>query len=216
MIKLHQLNYKRCFMENVINNIIIDDNRRVGEESSKTFKDKLHSGFFKKYMSGKGLDIGFSGYISGVVPILPDAIGIDKTTPGYDGLTLPYATEELDYVYSSHTLEHITDYKATIKEWFRVIKEGGCLVITVPHRDLYERKLALPSKWNSDHRRFYQASTLLKEIEESLEVNNYRIREFKEDDSGYDYTIPLDKHPHGTLELLIVVQKIKQPIWKVE
>lgn len=191
-------------------------NRCVAEETRKTFKDKLDSGFFDKYMSGIGIDVGFVGYLNEpILPVLPSATGIDLNTPGYDGRTLPYENGSLDYVYSSHTLEHIDDWKNAIRDWYRVLKVGGHLVITVPHRDLYERKMNLPSKWNQDHKRFYIASSLLSEIEQSLDINSYRIRHFEETDKGYDYAIPLNLHPSGALELLIVLEKINPPEWKV-
>jgi SAM-dependent methyltransferase len=199
-----------------INNVEIDPDRQVGEESRKTFRKKLLSGFFQKYMSGKGLDIGYAGYLCGTLPILPDAIGIDRTTPGYDGKTLPFSSNSLDYIYSSHTLEHIDDYIGTLREWYRVVKEDGYLIITVPHRDLYEKKMNKPSRYNGDHRRFYTPASFLREIEESFEPNSYRIRLLQDDDSGYDYNIPPEKHCAGTCEVLVVIQKIKKPTWEIK
>ena len=37
----------------------------------------------------------------------------------------------------------------------RICKPGGVVLISLPHRDLYERKKTLPSRWNQDHRYFY-------------------------------------------------------------
>jgi hypothetical protein len=42
-----------------------------------------------------------------------------------------------------------------LRSWYRVLKTNGHLIIFVPDRDLYEKKRALPSRWNSDHRRFF-------------------------------------------------------------
>jgi len=102
--------------------------RNVGGESRKTYQQKLDSGFFTKWMSGVGIDIGYKGYEQNVVSILETAQGIDMDTPGYDGKTLPFLDKSMDYVYSSHTLEHILDYKQAIQEWFRVIKIGGYII----------------------------------------------------------------------------------------
>ena len=65
-------------------------NRKVGAESRRTHKDKIINGFYSKYMSGNGLDVGYSGYEKDVEPILSTAIGIDLSYPGYDGLYLPF------------------------------------------------------------------------------------------------------------------------------
>ncbi len=181
----------------------------VGEESTKTWKDKITSGFFEKYMSGKGLDIGYSGYKQNTHPILPEAIGVDTTYPGYDGKTLPFESGSLDYCYSSHCLEHISDYKNAIREQFRVIKSGGYIIIVVPHQDLYEKKESLPSRYNEDHKRMYQSHTLLTEIFESLPRNSYRIRHLQENDQNHDYSQPAEEHSKGQYEIECVIEKLK-------
>lgn len=187
--------------------------RKVGTESQRTYAEKIKNGFFTKYMSGNGLDIGYAGYIQGVLPILPTAIGIDTNYPGYDGTTLPFGTESQDYVYNSHCLEHISDYKASIKEWHRVTKINGHIVIIVPHQFMYEKKKELPSHWNADHKRFYTPASLLKEIEESLAPNTYRIRLLEDGDTSFTYHIPPGTHSGGQYEITLVIQKIAKPTW---
>lgn len=180
----------------------------VGEESRKSFLTKLDNGFFSTYMNGTGLDIGYAGYLDNVHPILPSATGIDLNYPGYDGHTLPFEDNSQDYVYSSHFLEHVSDYKKAIQEQHRATKVGGHIIIVVPHRDLYEKKTELPSRWNADHKRFYQTSTLIKEIEESLPINSYRIRHLLENDEGHDYTDGPDVHGRWNYEIEVVLEKL--------
>jgi SAM-dependent methyltransferase len=80
-------------------------------------------GFLEKYMSGPNvLDIGYKGYLDDVTPILPHAVGVDLDFPGYDGRILPFATHSQDAIFSSHCLEHIEDYRAALREWFRVLR----------------------------------------------------------------------------------------------
>ncbi len=47
---------------------------------------------------------------------------------------LPYEDSSVDLIFSSHTLEHIGKFKIvdTLKEWHRVLKPGGKLVVRVP------------------------------------------------------------------------------------
>jgi predicted SAM-dependent methyltransferase len=47
---------------------------------------------------------------------------------------LPFANLSVDEVYSSHALEHVGKYQVapTIREWYRVLRYGGLLVIEVP------------------------------------------------------------------------------------
>lgn len=189
--------------------------RKVGEESQRTYYTKLATGFFDKYMSGNGLDIGFAGYLDNIEPILPTAIGVDTNYPNYDGKILPFVCNSQDYVYNSHCLEHIQDYKQAIQEWYRVTKVNGHIVIVVPHQFLYEKKKSLPSKWNDDHKRFYTPSSLLKEIEDSLEPNTYRIRLLEDGDSHFNYSIPPHTHSDGQYEITLVIQKITPPTWKL-
>lgn len=181
--------------------------RKVGGESQRTYQEKLTNGFFDKYMSGKGLDIGGRGYID-AESILPSAIMVDLDFPNYDGIHLPFEDNSQDYVYSSHCLEHIYDYVKAIKEWYRVVKVGGYIVTVVPHRDLYEKKFGLPSIWNADHKRFYTSASFVEEFEEALPINGFRIRHLRENDKGHDYNTPVEEHSKGEYEIELVIQKL--------
>lgn len=66
-----------------------------------------------------------------------------------------YLNSQFDFVYASHILEHLEDPSRAVKEWWRVLKPGGHLIISVPHRDLYEKKRRLPSRFNEDHKTFW-------------------------------------------------------------
>ena len=79
------------------------------------------------------LDIG-----SGPVPE-PGHIGIDKyvTLPNIvnaDMWDLPYESNEVDGIFSSHALEHIPKKHVipTLREWHRVLKPGAVAHIRVP------------------------------------------------------------------------------------
>lgn len=169
------------------------------------------------YLKGEGLDIGGSGYFGNDAPVVPGATIVDLNFSGYDGKTLPVPDASQDFVYSSHTLEHITASHVAIREWFRVIKPGGFLVITVPHQFLYEKRAALPSKFNGDHKRFYTASALATEVEEALTDNTYRIRQLRDVDTGFNYSLGPDLHSNGCYELEIVIEKlINPPLWEIK
>jgi len=188
---------------------MIDKNwgQYVGEESAKTWEDKLYSGFWDKYCSGVGLDIGYKGYLTREVrPILPTATGL--TLDDYDGTNLPVPNESQDYIYSSHVLEHVNNRLEVIRDWFRALKSGGFVVCVVPHRDLYEKKLTLPSQFNEDHKIFYTTSSLLKEFEDALPINSYRVRHARENDGGHNYQDPPEVHGRWLYEIELVLQKL--------
>lgn len=118
-------------------------------ETTKARPRRLKNGFFEKYCTGKGLDIGCGGD-----PIMPDVTQWDFENG--DAQYLKNAkNESFDYVNASHILEHMVDPKVALQNWWRVLKKGGNLIIYLPHRDLYERKKNLPSRWNEDHKFFF-------------------------------------------------------------
>jgi SAM-dependent methyltransferase len=51
-----------------------------------------------------------------------------------DGLALPIPTGELDYLCSSHVLEHLVNPLFGLCEWHRVLKPGGLLYLVVPDK----------------------------------------------------------------------------------
>ncbi len=186
----------------------------VKGEAGRTFNDKLKNGFFSTYMAGEvTIDVGYRGAFEDAVPILPHAIGVDLDYPEYDGKRLPFADESIDTVYSSHMLEHVTDFRATICDWHRVVRCGGFIVCVVPHQFLYEKRTSLPSSWNADHNRFYTPASLLREFEASLRPNTYRVRHLRDNDEGFTYDIGPEEHSGGGYEIELVVQKIAPPRW---
>lgn len=81
----------------------------------------------------KKLDIGYGG-----VKYAPEYIGVDPYFPDAEVKAfadkLPYEDNSIDEVYSSHTLEHVSKLQVvpTLKEWYRVLKVGGKLILRVP------------------------------------------------------------------------------------
>jgi hypothetical protein len=166
------------------------------------------------FLSGADiLDIAHDAPPAAGRKIRPHAIGVDLLYPGYDGKTLPFANDSQDAVFVSHTLEHLADYRTALADWFRVLRVGGHLVVTVPHQFLYERKLTPPSRWNETHKRFYTAASLLAEIEDSLDPMSYRVRWVEENDDGFDYHIPPDQHATGACHVVAAIERIDRPAY---
>lgn len=123
--------------------------RRSYGETHKARGRRAREGFFEKYCRGRGLDIGYGGD-----PVTPTAAGWDfehgdaQWLHGLDD-------ESFDFVYSSHLLEHLSDCELALENWWRVLKPGGYLILYLPHRDLYEKKQRLPSRFNDDHKHFF-------------------------------------------------------------
>ena len=121
----------------------------VPGETTKAHSRRVREGFFEKYCKGEGLDIGFGSDL------------ITKNAKGYDfehgnaQYLKGVKDNSYDFVYSSHTIEHLPDPYEGVKNWFRVVKPGGYMILYLPHRDLYEKKKTLPSRFNHDHRHFF-------------------------------------------------------------
>lgn len=109
------------------------------------------------YCTGNGIDIG-----SGGDPVVPHAISIDVITPYADygkgiqwrgdALDLPFKDATMDFVYSSHLLEDYHDWWAPLREWVRVLKPGGHLVILIPDRERWHAALMRGQPPNCAHR----------------------------------------------------------------
>lgn len=58
-----------------------------------------------------------------------------------DAAALPFKDRTMDYVLSSHVVEHLFDPIAAINEWLRVIRSGGYVFMIIPHKDRIYDKL---------------------------------------------------------------------------
>jgi len=102
-----------------------------------------------KYCKGNGIDVGYGG-----VSITPNTINVDLVekcqSRGNDpqhlfgnGRDLYWFKDGvLDYVYSSHLLEnfYIEEMLEFLKEWYRVLKKGGYIVLYLPVEKTYREK----------------------------------------------------------------------------
>ena len=118
-------------------------------ETTKSFDRRKREGFFEKYFPGYGLDIGYGG-----MKVVNNCKGVDFEDTDVQFMK-GFKNSEYDFVYSSHTLEHMDNVEIAVSNWKRLIKKGGYLILYIPDRDLYEKKLDLPSQWNKDHKHFF-------------------------------------------------------------
>ena len=50
----------------------------------------------------------------------------------WDIQNIPCAAEQYDVIICNHVLEHVKDYKKALKELYRILKQGGVMLMTVP------------------------------------------------------------------------------------
>jgi SAM-dependent methyltransferase len=66
------------------------------------------------------------------IKLCGEALPVDIVSPGDQ---LPLDDNSVDFVLSSHVIEHFADPIKALKEWYRVVKPGGHLYIVAPHKE---------------------------------------------------------------------------------
>ena len=158
------------------------------------------------YCLGDGVDLGFGGD-----PITQDAIRVDMPAQYAavgshreqlrgDATDLKWFRDEsLDYVFSSHLLEDFVDTRAVLREWLRVLKPSGRLVIYCPDERVYSdycRKNNWP--YNVHHK---HADFSLKYVQDHLNALTPNLRYLVANPAVEDYSwelvaekIPVTNH----------------------
>jgi SAM-dependent methyltransferase len=96
----------------------------VGGASHAIFREAL------RHCRGTGIDVG-----AGLWP-LPGATAVDVWRgPGVKKSIAEFADGSLDYVFSSHCLEHIENWPDALALWVDKLKPGGILFLYLPHPD---------------------------------------------------------------------------------
>lgn len=194
---------------------LIGPDRVLGPETSKSHGARILNGFYQRFMTGSGVEFGFRGDRSDAQSVLPGCVGVELGDLGYDGVRLGVGGGHFDYVFTSHVFEHLVDPIANLREWYRIVRVGGHIVIIVPHMYLYEKKRERPSRWNEDHKWFFTPGDLLTLVELALEPNSYRVVHLRDNDVGFDYTRGPDVHSGGCYEIELVLKKINKPNWQI-
>jgi SAM-dependent methyltransferase len=193
----------------------------VCNETEKAMARRVKEGYFDKFLVGSGIDIGCgpdilcSPYTHVVVPKLAFANKEPslEDSPVYEQKVFSVRgwdqkdgdaqymngveDESYDFVYSSHCLEHMVDPSVALRNWWRILKRGGHLVVIVPDEDLYEQGV-WPSRGNGDHKTTWTrykgpgeswspvSRSLLQECQQ---LPNARIISCRQMDINYDYEL---------------------------
>ncbi len=168
-------------------------------ETHKAFDRRVKENWFEQYApeESSGIDIG-----CGSDPLNQTFRRWDKAD-GDATLMDGVPDECFQTVYASHVLEHLSDHQTAVANWWRILKPGGYLIVIVPHRDLYERKTELPSKWNQEHKRFWLPDDL-QQVLASVTGTTPLIRILSD---GWK-ELPLDQHPVGEYSIEGIVRKL--------
>lgn len=120
-------------------------------ETAKAYDRRVREGWFERYVADPGIDIGCQRDPLNHTFRRWDLIYGDGDATFMEGV----ADETFATVYASHVLEHLADPITALRNWYRILRPGGHLIVVVPHRDLYEGRKTLPSRWNHEHKSFW-------------------------------------------------------------
>lgn len=144
------------------------------------------------YIRGKGIDVG-----CGPTKVLPHAIGIDsckdvelfgvEMKPDMvceDACKLSIPDADLDFVFSSHLIEHLNEPARALSEWWRCLKVGGHLILYWPDPNEYPR-VGQPGS-NPDHKADYQPEDMIAMMEK---VGNWDLLVNERRNGGMEYSV---------------------------
>lgn len=109
---------------------VYPDYLTVGGASCAIFRTAL------RHCRGRGIDVG-----AGLWP-LPGATPVDVWRGPGAGKTIgEFAAGSLDFLFSSHCLEHIENWRAALAEWVSKVRPGGTVFLYLPHPEcaIWER-----------------------------------------------------------------------------
>ena len=127
----------------------------MAAEQSKAAKRRYSDGaFHQRYFVGHGIDVGgkpdpLSRYVGAFARMRSCRTWDVEDGDAQHLLGVPDGS--LDFLHSSHCLEHLQDPREGLENWCRVVRPGGHVVVTVPDEDLYEQGV-WPSRFNGDHK----------------------------------------------------------------
>jgi predicted SAM-dependent methyltransferase len=107
--------------------IIEYKNKKYPKFQSEGYAAQFAIPYAKHVCKGIGVDIGCMKSEWS----FPNSIPVDLSfNNGFHALNLPQ--NELDYIFSSHCLEHILDWVTVMDYWYENLKVGGTLFLYLP------------------------------------------------------------------------------------
>ena len=96
--------------------------------------------FADEFCTGEGLDVGCNRE-QWALPSIEGKRIVYSVDPVINGLTATtFDWYPLDFIFSSHCLEHLNDWVAVLDYWHKSLKRGGCVFLYLPdHSQVYWR-----------------------------------------------------------------------------
>lgn len=150
----------------------------------------------REYCTGNGVDLG-----SGGDPVVPWAIQVElpqsdylRYNPGrpdtpiqwHGSCTeLPFKNETLDFLHASHLIEDFRHWSIILKEWDRVLKPGGYMIISVPDHIRFRNAVERGQGDNLNHKH----ESCLGELPQYLSGGYVTLLDQFVSDNDFEYSI---------------------------
>lgn len=89
------------------------------------FSGKLYESSPEKYKN-------FDTWLNNAKNLITESYPIDPVINNYDAMNFPETCENLDYIFSSHCLEHLQNWVNVLDYWLSKLKPGGVLFLYLP------------------------------------------------------------------------------------
>jgi SAM-dependent methyltransferase len=100
------------------------------EFQAQGFSSQFAFPFAKHFCKGDGFDIGCNRLEWAFPGAQPIDLNFDD---GFEAYNLP--DRKVDYIFSSHCLEHLPDWTKALDHWHDRLKLGGTMFLYLPHYD---------------------------------------------------------------------------------
>lgn len=121
------------------------NNRTYPKLQSEGFASQYAFAFAEKFCKGNGVDVGYSSQ-NWMFPRALSGIDLGRihnpTGEVYDesfsATSFPPSWSNLDFVFSSHVLEHLPDWVGVLDYWKTKLRPGGVCFLYLPNCDYQE------------------------------------------------------------------------------
>lgn len=183
-------------------------------ESSKAVMRRLFDRrYATNYFVGDGIDVGcgpdpISNYRS-LFPLMGKVRNWDQQDG--DGAKLEGIPDEsVDWIHSSHSLEHMEDPAEAMFNWYRVLKQGGHMIILLPDEDMFEQGVWPSMYAGPDHKTSWTIYKYRSWAPKSRNVvefftahgwsTNMEILKIEKLDNTYNYDLPRCDQTRGPIQ----------------
>jgi len=166
----------------------------------------VDDGLFEKYITTeKILDVKLAAHNRTAIVPLASLVTVQRDQTDYTSL---HIDSPFDTVIVPNVLEDMNYPLSLIAFAYGRLEVGGHLIISVPHRDLYERRLSPPGNFDKAHQNFYTPERLLLQVQAACGINSVRLRFAKDYDWSHNYDDLTTAHAKGGYSTLVVLEKI--------